>query len=83
MPIFSCLLTIHVESTVSLVGDNQKEINPFGFLFNEKGLLPSEWVNWGESFPERLAGEEFGEFFYRGKSGQAFLRLHADYPSPL
>jgi len=39
MPIFSCLLTIHVESTVSLVGDNQKEINPFGFLFNRDFLI--------------------------------------------
>ena len=40
-----------------------------------QGLLPSEWVIWGESFPERLAGDEGGGFFYRGKSGQAFLRL--------
>ncbi len=47
------------------------------------GLLPSEWVNLGESFPERLAGEEVGGFFYRGKSGQAFLRLPPDHPSPL
>ncbi len=50
---------------------------------NLEGLLPSEWVNWGESFPERLAGEEVGGFFYRGKSGQAFLRRHAAHPSPL
>jgi predicted nucleic acid-binding protein len=48
-----------------------------------RGLLPSEWVNWGKSFSERLAGEEVSGFFYRGKSGQAFLRLHADHPSPL
>jgi len=41
----------------------------------EKGLLQSEWVNIGESCPERLAGEEVGGFFDRGKSGQAFLRL--------
>jgi len=49
----------------------------------KKGLLPSEWVNLGESCPERLAGEEVGGFFYRGKSGEAFLRLHPDHPSPL
>jgi len=30
-------------------------------------LLPSEWVNLGESFPERLAGEEVGGFFTAGK----------------
>ncbi len=47
------------------------------------GLLPSEWINWGESCPERLAGEEGGGVFDRGKSGQAFLRLHPDHPSPL
>ena len=47
------------------------------------GLLPSEWVNLGESFPERLAGEEVGGVFDRGKNGQAFLRRHPDHPSPL
>jgi len=45
-------------------------------------LLPSEWVIFGEAFPERLAGEEVGGVFDRGKSDQAFLRLHADHPSP-
>jgi hypothetical protein len=45
-------------------------------------FLPSEWVNFGEAFPERLAGEEVGGVFDRGKSDQAFLRLHAGHPSP-
>ncbi len=58
------------------------DTTPDGLHFFQ-GLLPSEWVNFGESCPERLAGEEVGGFFDRGKSGQAFLRLHPDHPSPL
>ncbi len=49
----------------------------------KKGLLPSEWVKLGESYPERLVGEEVGGVFDRGKNGQAFLRRHPDHPSPL
>ena len=33
------------------------------------GLLPSEWVDFGESFPERLTGEEVGGFVDRGQRG--------------
>ena len=56
---------------------------PVSIIYYYSALLPSEWVNFGEAFPERLAGEEVGGVFDRGKSGQAFLRLHADHPSPL
>ena len=79
----------HDKEIANLYEDLQKLLAPppsskrkIGYL-QKWGLLPSEWVNWGESFLERLAGEEFGEFFSRGKSGQAFLRLYADDPSPL
>ncbi len=58
-------------------------VTPYMTRQTKLGLLPSEWGNLGESFPERLAGDEGGGFFYRGKSGQAFLRLHPDHPSPL
>jgi len=60
------------------------KFSAMGKIGNEKRPLhPSEWVNWGEPFPERLAGEEVGGVFYSGKSGPAFLRLCAKHPSPL
>jgi len=71
---------LHPDLGQSLTSIGQfQDIHAYVFL----GLLQIVWVNWGESFPERLAGDEGGGVFYRGKSGQAFLRLHPDHPSPL
>ncbi len=42
------------------------DTTPDGLHFFQ-GLLPSEWVNLGESCPERLAGEEVGGFSTVGK----------------
>jgi hypothetical protein len=43
-------------------------------------LLPSEWVHWGESFPERLSGEALMGVVPVGNVARLF---DAEYPSPL